>query len=249
MSKHSGSHSGSDGRRKTPSGVYTTIFHGGEFKFEIQFGENFALCCFCLITFKKYVLGVDQLCPPRGPRAACDPVEGFVRPGLPAARELHATFCPVSWGSYVNTVYRWQSFVPFVHLETRGATYRRDATYKCIMWKRASWLCWCVIFAISLYLSKVTCVSEEEIGVMSMYNVHDVALCGNTARNVAVCLSLVGHPLTRLCSKSRWWSECCVLFFCYMKETARQIVMAQPLKQGRIQLVRLGGTISVRFGS
>ena len=48
---------------------------------------------------------------------------------------------------------------------------------------------WCVTFTINLAKQKYVC--KEEMGLCScvpMYNVHDVALCCNTIRNVVLGL-------------------------------------------------------------
>jgi len=84
-------------------------------------------------------------------------------------------------------VYRSQNLVRIVHLESQGATYTWDVTYTRIAWKRAWWLVQVHTHA-SAFTRHTRCVP--------MCNVHDVTLCGSTARNAALGLWLVGH----LCS-------------------------------------------------
>jgi len=54
------------------------------------------------------------------------------QPWPTSAFEPHAALCPVSCGSYLNTVFirvQVAKFVPVVHLESRGVTYKMQLTH------------------------------------------------------------------------------------------------------------------------
>jgi len=66
--------------------------------------------------------------------------------------------------------------------------------------KPLSLSCWCVIFTINLVEQRHVFEWRGD-GVMFMCaHVFHVALCGNTIRNVALGLWLVGHPCYIVCS-------------------------------------------------
>ena len=98
--------------------------------------------------------------------------------------EPHAGLCPVSLGSYVNTVFirvKSQNFVAVVHLESRESHEVTSITINglqisviimlvCDIYNKSSW-------------AKV-CVSVRKRRVMFMCaHVYDVVLCGNTVRS------------------------------------------------------------------
>ena len=79
----------------------------------------------------------------------------------------------------------------------------QGATCKCIAWKHAWWLCWCMIFTIINLAEKRYVCEWGRDGVMFMCaRVYHVVLCGYTLRNVSLGLWQVGQPWCRVYQNS-----------------------------------------------